>query len=133
MFIVFVFLFVATVGGHEADAQMSAREIAESSRGLKQKIYESRQRDDNRGLREWIKRRWEAQQNAVKAEEKRRAKSRSCLYISSGVCRRQIPTAPSHWSSVKKRRHARQRSKELARCRANCYNREPVVLERRSP
>ena len=25
MFIVFVFLFVATVGGHEADAQMSAR------------------------------------------------------------------------------------------------------------
>ena len=40
MIIVFVFLFVATVGGHQADAQMSAREIAESSRGLKQKIYE---------------------------------------------------------------------------------------------
>ena len=135
MFIVFVFLFVATVGGHEADAQMSAREIAESSRGLKQKIYESRQRDDNRGLREWVKRRWEAQQNAVKAEEKRRAKSRSCLYISSGVCRRQIPTAPSHWSiRAESAGIIDKRSKDLwQECRANCYKREPVVLERRSP
>ena len=112
---------------------LSGREIAERSRGLRQQIDDARQRDDNRGLRQWIKRRWEAQQNAVKAEEKRRAKSRGCLYISSGICRRQIPTAPRHWSSVKKRRHARQRSRALARCRANCYNRQPVQLERRSP
>ena len=134
MVIVFVFLFVAIAGGHNLDAQeLSGREIAERSRGLRQQIDEARQRDDNRGLREWIKRRWEAQQNAVKAEEKRRAKSRSCLYISSGVCRRQIPTAPSHWRSVQKRRYNRKRSRSLAECRANCYKREPVVLERRSP
>ena len=133
MAIVMLFLFIATVGGYEADAQMSAREIAESSRGLKKKIMESRERDDNRTIREWIRERIRGQQNAVQKEKERRAKSRRCLYISSGICRRQIPTAPSHWRSVRKRRHARERSRALARCRANCYNREPVILERRSP
>ena len=106
MFIVFVFLFVATVGGHEVEAQ---------------------------GLREWLRNRIEVQQDAVKKEKERRAKSRSCLYISSGVCRRQIPSAPSHWRSVQRRRYNRERSRSLAECRANCYKRERVILERRSP
>ena len=108
MVIVFVFLFIATVGGHELEAS-------------------------DRSVIEWIRERIKVQQDAVRKEKARRAKSRGCLYISSGICRRQIPTAPSHWSSVKKRRHARERSRALAKCRAECYNREPIILERRSP
>ena len=113
--------------------ELSGREIAERSRGLRQQVDEARKRDDNRALIDWVKDRVRVQQDAVRKEKERRAKSRGCLYISSGICRRQIPTAPRHWSSVKKRRHARQRSRDLSRCRANCYNREPVKLERRSP
>ena len=115
-------------------SQLSGREIAERSRGLRDMVDNAKPVPQPR-VRQWLSDAIRTQQKAVEKERERRKISRRCFAISSGFCRNRVDPHYNRegLNSVQKRRVNRRRAKALNTCRKNCYKFPRPKLERRSP